>query len=249
MLRRSMTAIAVVAILSAACAGEALEETTRSTMLSSPTTLDATTTATTGVEEAVDICNRGKVWEPGTTYSADCFLVPVSFEPVDTGWRSQGVGVDRMLLTWIENEGADEPTAQVGVVAYRPADSASEVVDVIVDFVDVEAVSERTQVAVGGHRAVVIDIQHGESSRTQYEDPCFRIDAGLRLPGELPGERLTPEGLTTVGLGPCQVFRVWAVSATRGTVTIVAAFSDTDRFDELMPVVERLLDTMTFASS
>jgi hypothetical protein len=50
------------------------------------------------------------------------------------------------------------------------------------------------------------------------------------------------------GLGACRTFRIWAVPIADITITVVATVDDLDRFDELMPRVQRLVDTITVAA-
>lgn len=49
------------------------------------------------------------------------------------------------------------------------------------------------------------------------------------------------------GLGACRLFRIWAIPISGITVTIVATTEDLDRFDELMPMMDRLVGTITAA--
>ena len=65
-----------------------------------------------------------------------------------------------------------------------------------------------------------------------------------------PGYALVVQSRSTLpmeyGIAACKVSRVWVFETNGESVTVIGGAVDPDRFDELMPVVERMLDSMTF---
>ena len=62
-----------------------------------------------------------------------------------------------------------------------------------------------------------------------------------------PGYALVVPGTPhEYGIAACKVSRVWVFETNGRSVTVIGGAVDPDRFDELMPLVERLLDSMTF---
>jgi len=50
------------------------------------------------------------------------------------------------------------------------------------------------------------------------------------------------------GLGACRIFRIRAIPIDDITVTVVATTDDLDRFDELMPSMQQLVETIQAAT-
>lgn len=227
-----------------ACSGETTVSTT------SPVAEPTTTTTTLEAEEPVDICPRGVVWEPGTTYSADCFLVPVTFEAGDAGWRSSGARARAAVMTNIDSGSGH--AIRVGLLAYRPDLEAESVLDSVLSIEGVVALTDRVHVVVAGHDALTVDAETASKADDQSGFPCVEDSFAVAL-GQ-PGRGVASAGYTLVdagmsgrfGMGACRTFRIWVFEAAGSVVTVVATPDDPDRFDDAIAVVERLLDSMTF---
>ena len=246
MVGQSKTAMVVLAILVAACAGAAVGETTTTVPVEPPTT-----TTTTEAVAPVDICRSGAgfIWEPARTYVADCFLVPVSFVPIDAGWRTSRVDGDRFLVTLVE---ASRPVAEVAVLGYMSSSGLDVVTDSILGFEGLTVVSDQTDVTVGGWSGVLFDVESGLDPSPQATltwPECYSRTLGTGLTVNGPGFVLLPGGLGETdefGFAPCRTFRVWVVDVDSVVITLIAAADEEDVLYDSVPTIERLLDSMTF---
>ena len=238
-------ALVAVMLLVAACAGEAADETTTTTVQ-----VAAPTTTSTVVAERVDICSRGRaiVWEPGQTYAAGCFLVPVSFAPVDSGWRTSRVEGDRFVVTLVE-EGRS--VAEVALLGYQPSSGLNVVADSILDIEGLTVVSDRSDVTVGGWPAAEFEVESGldPGQGAQLWGDCHSRTLGTGIAVNGPGFRLLYGGLGETdefGFSPCRTFRVWVVDAAGVVITMIATADEEPTLREAMPTIERLLASMSF---
>lgn len=245
----------VLACILAACAGGTANTTlTTSTVSTAPSTTALTTSTTELVVEPVDICARGTVWDAGSTYAAPCFLVPLSFQPAEDGWRSVGVGVEWLEALWVD-PATSEQSIRFGTLAFRPSDGPEEVMDSILALEGVTALTDPVATAIGGADAVTVDLETAPVDLAGQENLCAKSVAyGINLPDARGSILLDITALTgganrTFGLGACLTFRVWVVEAEGNTITVLATTEDEARFDEMIDVVERLLETTTFGGA
>lgn len=265
MFGRSKTAVAL-ALLAAACAGEAVQGTTTAgalpdlastTTVSTTSTLPASTSTAPRSIGPVDICGSGVGFDQiGERYTVDCFVVPVSFAPSVDGWRSLSAGEEWAELFW---EGEDPGlTANVLLLAYRLDDTPQAMIDSIVEREGVNAMSDVEAGELGVREALVVDL---ETDRDRdFDDRCstgkfqglrYSRPGGFFNPGYLLKDVRGTGANQGFGLGACKRFRLWGVDVDGVTITVVSTAGGTadDRFDELVPIVESLLDSVTFGAA
>ena len=152
---------------------------------------------------------------------------------------------------WVDSE-LNDPAARFALWAYRSSDSPQTVIESILSIDGVDALTEVGGTKVSGRDAVGVDVAT-EIDEFNAADTCSLSNLGLRTwDGDIgqPGYFLFSVGDGTFrldfGLGACKTFRLWAIEVDDFTVTIAATADKDERFDELMPTIERLLDSMTF---
>lgn len=255
MFRRFMATMVVMATIVAACGGQTPAEVPASEPAPSEppiTTAASADTTTLPVATSVDLCRgRGIVWEPGVDYTADCFIVPVSFAPGDEGWRTNGASGEWVLVTLAEG---GVPVAEVALLAYRPSAGTESIVDSILELDGLTVVSEQRDVTAGGLRAVTFDVVSAPDPSSTVAvpiDECNSLSVGVVIgaaggPGWPLLESGGLDGDHNYGFSPCRAFRVWVVDV-RGTVVTVLAAADTEvALTEAMPRIERLLAALRF---
>lgn len=250
-MRRTTLGLATTLIV-VACGQATPDPASTTTVFVAPTTTQLVTT-TTVVTERVDICSRGLLWEVGSIYGAGCFIVPLSFEPDEEGWRSGGGGNNWVRIDWRETGG--DVAIRMAALAYEPQSDPASVLDQIIAIDGVNAQGISRGVSVGTHSATTVDVHTDPDPQPEVLDfdECSS-DQGLVTWGYdvWPGYPLVydPQSSTEeFGLGACATFRIWAVDMDGTTVTILATTEEQARFEELMPTVERLLESMSVGAS
>lgn len=248
-MRRKAILLAVV-LVAAGCGREgAVETTTTPTADVSMTTAPvetATTELVSVAEGAVSIpAGRTELWAAGAAYGTDRFVVPVSFVPVDDGWRSVGVTSNWLHVTWV----AGDPREQVGsltVLSYRSVSGVDEVVAAITSIEGVQVLAGPAVGAVGGVDWVVFDVEGEEQDvvTPQSSDGCSSTTG--RFFFDRAGYTLVDDDPHALGIAACKLSRVWVAEVEGMTVTVIGGVDDKDRTDEVLVGIERLLDSMTF---
>ncbi|MDX1448469.1 MAG: hypothetical protein R3246_05340 [Acidimicrobiia bacterium] len=213
------------------------------------------TTTTTQPTQPIEICGQGVVWEEANTYVAGCFAAPFMVTPQVEGWRATSTSLEWVELAWLD-DGERQPSILALVLAEYLSATPSSALDAIVSVDGIEPLSRpRSEGA-----ALVIDVETlpvqatsqnssgSDMSRTCAESPRFNlIQHG---PGYVLVEALSlgrPDGGGAWGLGACQRFRIWAIPLGGSTVTVAATVVDSERFDELIPLADALVDSISSA--
>ncbi|MDX1448468.1 MAG: hypothetical protein R3246_05335 [Acidimicrobiia bacterium] len=200
--------------------------------------------------EVIDICPRGLVWEIGQTYAADCFIVPVSFHAIDSGWRSYGASAQAVRVErWTELR---EPLVGIQIMAYRPDLPPTGVFESLLGIDGVDPVAGPSEDTIAGRPAVVADVDTApDPTYNPVQDTYECSPVGFSLQwgfDNWPGYPLMLEdrsgGTNEFGLGACYRFRIWVVELAGSSITIAAIVFDPDRFDELIGDAEELLATL-----
>lgn len=246
-MRTAIGLLIVVAVINGACASDTGEATT-STETLPPAEVTSTTafeTSTTLPPTPTDICPVGLVWEPGTTYVAECFLFPVSFLPSEPGWRSSGAAEQWVSLRWVGS--ASRLEVGVAMLVLRHDLKPGDIVDEVETLEGIDFVAEPQPTTVGGRTGLVVAIEASSSGNVPSEARSC-LPAGVAEFLEEAGGRGLIEGVSRslLGVGYCHVVRVWVLDIGGRTVTIVAGASDPARGDEAAATVERLLNTASF---
>lgn len=245
---RSTCALVVYAVILAACSNPSTATTTTTVALD--TVSDPTTTTTTAEEEPVDICGDRTAWEPGVTHRATCFIVPLSFTPDEPGWRATRATLEAIEGQWTPPERSSEVLRFV-ILAFMPDATPREALEAILA---IDGVNARAAVAADSS-AVRVDVDTAPTpgSQTAFDrDQC--ADSGELDIGGQPGYilldlmSLSGDGGALYGLGACRTFRLWSLGIEGETLTIIASTEDPDRFDELMPMMDHLVASITVAS-
>lgn len=234
-----------LALLTAACTAQTDPTTTTSAAIAAePVPSTSTTTTTKPEDTSVDICGRGVIWEPGATYISACFLTPLAFAPEAEGWRSSRASLEAVEGLWVA-PGEQEPAIRYVVLAYLPDNTPDEVVTSILSIDGVDPTTTPF-----GDQTVSVEVETAPL-RSSVAGECVSTAHALRLAG---GSGYVLLDLMSVnsgylyGLGACRIFRIWAIPIADITVTVVATTDDLDRFDELMPTMQQLVDTMQAAT-
>lgn len=255
---RRLWVIGPVFLVMAACTSTTTPTTTATAPVPIDTPAASTTTPASTQPEVtapVDICPRGLVWEPGTTYIADCFVVSVAFEPTEHGWRSVAVGAEWIEGTWIDPD-TSTPALQYVLLAYEPSESPGDVIESIVNREGVDAISAVRHESIAGHTSLRIDVTTkpeapmsspvGRGGCTTTLTHSLNLFGGER-PGYVLMDRLNMGGSRSVyGLGACLAFRIWAIDVDGATMTLIAASVDTDRLPDVGALVESLFASVVF---
>ena len=243
MMRRT----AALGLLLAACSGGTADTTVP---VPEPRTTSTTkvveSTTTTEAVEPVDICPRGVAWEPGTTYAADCFLVPVAFMVDEEGWGSEGAGDDWMKVRWLAP--ADQGfRVRVALVAAGSTRSPAAVLDRIASHGSISEVSDRMEVSVGGVEGLAVDAEGAaeEGGERPGSGGCTG-DSPVWFEPTRFGHALFPTPWGDVGVGACQVARIVVVQAGDLTVLAIGGTTDQDRHEEAVAKIESLFEGMSF---
>ena len=241
-------------VLLAACGGQAAETTTAAVAVEQPSTTTSSSTTTTVAEttttEAGSVslsAGRTVVLEPGVDYASDGFLVPLAWRVEDDGWRWYGVGEDWAYLALVLD---GDLAAALALLGYRSWLPSGEVVEAIVGREEVTVVEGPTVATVAGVEAITVDVE-GAPEQAQVNDERNGCTGGIgRFFLDEPGYARVVESRSTnpkeYGIASCKVSRVWVFETNGSSVTVIGGAVDPDRFDELMPLAERLLDTMSF---
>lgn len=207
----------LIAICLGACGPN---EATPSTAVLEPVTIPTTTSTTATlasttsmiVTTPIDICPRGLVWDPGTAYVADCFIVPVAFQTDTSGWRSFGGSVQAIRVgLW---EGNSELVG-IQLLAYESTLSPEDVLELVLAIDGVETVAGPSAATVASWSGVSADIRTAPDPVPrvgQEPEECSRPRFVLRWFFDgWPGYPLLREFPDEFGLGACYLFRVWVI--------------------------------------
>jgi hypothetical protein len=225
----------------------ALESVTVPTTTS--TTVLASTTSLIGAATPIDICPRGLVWDPGTTYFADCFIFPIAFQTDEPGWRSFGgsVQVVRAEL-WGEHGGL----VGVQLLGYESTLSPENVLELILAIDGVETVTAPAVATIASWSGVTADVRTAPDPQPARSDgstaDCSSPRYALRWFFDAwPGYPLLLAFPDEFGLGACYRFRVWVLDVDGVSITITAVVFDPDRFEERVGAAEELLASLSLA--
>ena len=219
----------------------------------STTTVPQSTTSTSTtafVPSEVEIPKSGIVkFEPGTTYVAGGFWVPLSFTTdVDGGWWSRGA---TELWVYVEyHEGAESGwDLDVSVIAPDPTRTPGDLVSDIVGDNRLEVITDPKATTVAGHDAIVLDVE-GVGT---IDDCATRADGGNSRFSQLsPGFFMMRHfdevisGGVVYGVRACRAARIWLVDVVGETIVVIAATLDGERFDDLIPIADQLVGGIEF---
>ena len=249
-MRRKAILLAVV-LVAAGCGREGAVETT-TTMEVAAASTEVTTTiapeaAATTVPDGPTLLTAGRtvLLESGTAYASGGFVLPFSFRVDDDGWRWYGVAEDWAYLGWVSD---GEVAAAVAILGYRTSLAPAEIVEAVESIEGVDVVAGPSDTVVGAFDGLSIDVE-GAPERAQVgigSQPCtdgvarfFTDEAGYALVED-------PANPFEYGVAACKVSRLWVVDANGQSITLIGGATDPGRFDEVIPVVERLVDSMSF---
>lgn len=242
------------AVVASGCTPVTSPETTTTTVAIA-TVPEPTTSSTTAPEDTpVDLCAAFVAWEVDTVHVARCFLAPIAFTPDIGGWHTTSANAEAIAGHWTSPDD-NQPSIRFVVLAYVPAAAPSEVLGSILTIDGVNAVRDPAESE--GVQWVDVETEPVLMRMPNLELVDCARDATLDLikSGGEPGYTLLDrtslgqaDGGSLYGLGACRLFRIWAVPISDITITVVATTDDLDRFDELMPTMQRLVDTITVAT-
>lgn len=243
--------LAVLVGLAVACGANTADD---STTIASPTTTTTVATTTPVVEttattevKAVDICRGSyEVWHPGLTYTADCFLQPVSFLVDEEGWASSSAGDTWLLVRWRDPADSDF-VIWVGMLTMANLKPATEEVDEILAIDGISAVTSAVPFSISGAEGVTLTVEGAPESRSGGAPACTGRTAVSFLQDEagyMIGRTGYPKG--AIGVGACHVAQLWVVEVGESTVTIVGGSEDPDRHEAAAAKIEELFEGMSF---
>lgn len=249
-------AAAVVVLLTACTAGIGAEETSTTILVATAPPPETTTTTTTPPAGPIDICGRGTVWEVGATYVARCFIIPLGFTPRTDGWTASGALLEWWTGFWAE-PGTTGPALRYATLAFRPDEDPDDILESIltIDGVNPESDVGRSTTAGIDVRSVDVSTEPSLGSWSQAGQDCLVTpQSAIDLyEGNAPGyplvdfQRLGSPG-KLFGLGACWKFRIWVVASDDTAATIIATVNDLNRFDDLIPMMDELVETITVAT-
>ncbi|MDX1448795.1 MAG: hypothetical protein R3246_06980 [Acidimicrobiia bacterium] len=256
---RICRAFAVVLLVLAACTSTAGPTTVDSSTLQESevtvaTPVSSTTTTSLAAAGPVDFCGRGLVWEPGETYVAPCFLVPIAFEPTEDGWASTGGRTDLVRARWRE-PAEDGLVVRVALFPLGSSDSPQGVMDRIAQHELISEISDRTEAVVAGYSALVADVEGAPEPGGELVSPdgsaCTPEHRSVWFPATSFGHTLLElltigGGSEVVGVGACHVARIWVVDVDGVSITIVGGTGDPERHPEALAKIDELFGFMTF---
>lgn len=256
MSRRTSLLAAVLVV--AACGGTSADSSTTSTSTSLSTT--STTVATTTTTEApVEECEptplegRGWIWEAGCTYTASSFLVPITFAGAE-GWSSVGAAFEFAALKYdADADGGSDAT--LTIFAYDVESKPPDILDDVLVFDGVDAISERTAITLAGVPAITLDVDGApldslpgtSSGCTEPVGTAFFYQTTesytlLELPLKV--------GQGAFGIPACFRSRVWVLAVEGWSITAIGVTRDVEHFEELMPILQEFLENnVTFGDA
>lgn len=252
--RRLAAGAMVVSAWLVACTTEvepATSATPDDTTISEPTV----SPSTTAPASTINLCGRGTVWESGVTYVAPCFIVPIGFTPHTDGWTASGAQLEWWAGFWTQPD-TPSPAIRFHAIAYESDSDPERNLDSILAIEGVNATSAIRQSTISGIRLWSVDVATepavGSLELTGNDciaSPHSAIDL---LFGGAPGYPLVDfmsitGGGGLFGLGACWQFRIWVLGYEGASATIIATVADLGRFDELMPRMEELVQSIAAA--
>lgn len=245
-------AVVALAALVSACA-PAAEQPSPSVTAETSVPSTVSTTTTTRSAGPHDICGRALIWQPGGTYVADCFAVPVTFSPAEPGWRSIKVGAEWIELSWVE---AGDIGIRLLFLALTPEDPPEEVLDRIltIDGVDGDRQPSATSIAGLDARSAMVETQPRPTAGGLNDRTCASMTHAVDLfAGERPGylllDRTAVGSGAAYGLGACLTFGIWTVDVRGLTITVIAATETGEEQTALRAQIDSLMSAVTFGRS
>ena len=249
----------VMAVAVAACGAESSVITTTRATVAPSTSLPPTT-----VPNRVEVPGGTLLkFEPGTVYVASRFWEPVSLSTDQDGsWWSRGSTELWVHLEYHDN-GESVTDLDLTIVAHSPTASLEEVVASIIAkeigwFFTPDPGNETARVitppsptTVGGFEASVFDLfvprgRYDEGPNARGNTLFFQTIPGLSLL-TIGDNAVTGGGEARIGIRHGRAARVWVVDVAGATITIVAAATDLDLFDDLIGAADRLVADIEFA--
>lgn len=216
---------------------------------SSPSSMPTTTSSVPSANPQ-DICGAALLWDPGLSYVADCFLIPVTFAPTGPGWRSIRSGPEWIELSWVD-AASDEVQIRLLFLILDAAQPPDEVLESILTIEGVDVLRPPAPTEIAGIDALVADVATEPRPATGTDRTCTSMTHSVNLfGGERPGYLLldrTGVGRgAAYGLGACLAFRIWTLNLDGVTVTVIAAADGADLLRDAGTRVDSLLATVTF---
>lgn len=262
-MRRLAWMLAFVLLLAACAEGSGEGESTTTTSTTTTTIAQPVITTTQPAlaqPEVESLAGRSRVWEPGVTYEATDFLVPLRFEVTSDGWLTSG-SWDRVVAPIYTGGGTGELQAALSFLAFMPDAEPDEIIDAILategsqgpDIVrGIEVTTDRSQTTVAGYSATTIDVYGGPEGRDpdRAGEPRCNVKI-VDIAGDEAGWPLVVVSRGRgYGVGACHSARVWVVQVGDRAITIIGSTRDDNRFDELMPILEGFLaNSVTFGEA
>ncbi|MDX1448765.1 MAG: hypothetical protein R3246_06830 [Acidimicrobiia bacterium] len=240
-------------LLAAACSAKTAESTTTTELVAQPSTTEVANATTvlestaTVAEGPVDICRRGEVWQQGASYSAArCFLVPVRFSVSAAGFASEGAGDDWLTIRWRDPDDQDF-LVRAGMITFESSEPPRAVLERIAAIDGLILIGEPLPVEVAGRSGLVVDFE-GAPWQTGPEgaDQCVTLTP-VRFRGDgNPIVGNVGSRSESIGVGYCDLARVWVLEVDDRTVTIIGGTADPARHEEAVVKIEELFEGMTF---
>lgn len=249
--------LVVFSLLTAACGGNGSAAPTSSASTSSSSTV--ATIATTTTTESIEVCEpeaiegRGRIWEAGCSYTASSFLVPITFAGVD-GWTSLGGGNEWVALKHDAN-GDGDADVTLTVFAHNEDSAPDVILDEILSFDGVTAVSDETAMELAGASALTVDVVAEEKIPVQSDSDGCTQPSGTAFffqttPGYVLFQLPAGPGPGSFGIPACYQSRVWVFEVEGFTITAIGVTPTVETFDEYMPILEDFLaNNVTFGET
>ncbi len=223
--------LGVVSVL-VVLAGCATDQTTEVAGVSITSSTSTTTPRPIPIDEFTQLA-----WEQGIPYTADAFLVPVSFVANRSGWLSRGGG-SRWVSLWFDENLDGDADATLTLLAHRPTLEPDVLVSEILQIEGIRQLTPAMETTVGERQMIVVDVE-GEHDRHDSGQSECSVFASARLSGDAGYELFQDGG--SFGVPACFVSRLWIVEVGGNALTFVGVVEDEDRFDDLVLWLEQLL--------
>lgn len=179
----------------------------------------------------------GLTWDPGGTYTADSFLVPVRFTPDRDGWLSRGAAA-RWASMWFDDDLDGDSDATLTLMAHRPATDPDVLVSEILQIDGVRQMTPAVEQTLGSRTMIVVDVEGEPDPQGGSVSECSVPASGQFTTGA--GYELFDD-VTSFGVPACFRSRIWIVEVDGSALTLVGTVEDEDAFDDLIYWLEDLL--------
>jgi len=220
--------VCVLALVTAACSEPSAE--VAGVVITAPTT--TTVPEPIGIEDIT-----GLKWEPGAVYTAESFLVPVSFTPDRQGWLSRGAA-PQWAAMWFDDDLDGARDATLTLMAYRPATEPEVLVSEILQIDGIRQLTPAVEQTLGERTMIVVDVEGDPEPQGGSVSECSQPASAQFTTSA--GYEFFDDG-TSFGIPACFRSRMWIVEIDDNALIFVGTVEDADRFDDLMHWLEDML--------